>query len=206
MDPPPSPASCLIYGLRQANRGDTQVFALGLREAEVSEIGGVQTRMDLEGIAVDPVTRALYAVSGQQGRPRTTLFKIDARTGAHSEVGPLGVEQPRGLAFRASDATLWAWSTEGLIEIDTSTGEGTLRLEADVTLDHLAWTIDGARLLGVRNRRLWVVDPEAGTVRTSRSTFPGGPPAWPCGPMASFWLPSTPWITLTPSSSSFSTC
>jgi hypothetical protein len=121
----PAPAACRVYGVDQANHGDSEIFAVDLRRQTTSALGSSLSRADIEGLAVGaPGDHLLYAASGQQGRPRNELFRVDGRTGALDDVGPVGFDQVRALAFRTTDRTLWAWSSAGLLELDTETGGG----------------------------------------------------------------------------------
>ncbi len=167
----PAPAACLVHGVGQGNHADSQVFAIDLRRETVSSLGSIVSRADLEGLAVRaPGDHALYAVSGQQGRPRNELLRVDGRTGALEDVGPVGFEQVRALAVRTSDRTLWAWSSAGLLEIDAETGGGVLRFATDRAVEALAWSPDGRTLYAAHGHQLFTC--EAGALTRLRPGLP----------------------------------
>jgi hypothetical protein len=167
-DGDPAAASCRVYGVAQEMRADSQLFAIDLRRNVDAAVGEALERADVEGLAAHPRTSALYAVSGQQGAERNRLHRVDGRTGELTSVGAVGFDQVRGLAFRPrrcaarhcldADATLWAWSSEGLVRIDAVTGDGSLVLAADRALDALAWSPDGRTLYGLHRRDLFEID------------------------------------------------
>jgi hypothetical protein len=168
----PTPAQCRVYGLAQGRGGDTQVFAAHLPQGTDDDVGDLHPRADLEGIAVHPKTHVLHAVSGQQGASRNRLYRVDADTGELLSVGATGFDQVRALAFRPTDATLWAWSSEGLLRIDPETGAGTLRFAAERALDALAWSLDGFTLYGLHGRDLFAFDPVGRTLRRLAARLP----------------------------------
>lgn len=151
---PPQPASCRIYAAGDIP-GESQFLTAELQLASGTVLGPADPAdrlKSVDGIAIHPTTRLLYAVAGRDGGATTSgassiLFQIDADTGRPSEIGPLGFASVRDLSFRPTDATLWTWvASTGLVQIDSTTGKGSLAEARDEDVVALAWTDDGATL------------------------------------------------------------
>ena len=110
----------------------------------------------------------LFAIS-EANLPIYELFKLDLETGQQTLVGNAGFSPIQGLDF-ALDGTLYGWDIEnGLVTIDSNTGEVTdvnAAINADVDIQGIAFT-DGDRLFGGRDA-LYEID-----VETGETTFIG---------------------------------
>jgi len=52
------------------------------------------------------------------------LYTVDAKSGELSVIGNIGFDDVVGLSFHPN-GSLWGWSKQGLLQIDTTTGQGT---------------------------------------------------------------------------------
>jgi hypothetical protein len=90
----------------------------------------------------------LYAVDGQNGNPATNLYTIDPTTLSTVTVGPVNFAVT-GLALNPFTGVLYGdtaprgTNTRQLITINTSTGGGTLIGPLGVTVDNIAFDVDG---------------------------------------------------------------
>jgi RHS repeat-associated protein len=110
-------------------------------------------RSGIKGLAVHPQTGQVYVTDGQ---PKGQLDILDEATGELTPVGDIGFDKVTILAFHP-DGQLSAWSKQGLLQIDTSTGAGTLMWppsddpepfdqEKSPSVTGLAWNDDGTQL------------------------------------------------------------
>ncbi len=171
----PTRAECFIYAVDQQGNRNAQLFTLDLRAKEVQPLGAPLKGYDVEGIAIHPTTRSLYATTSEHSRPPSQLFTVDGQTGTLTLVGATGFEDVADIAFRPTDATLWGWAENvGLIQVDTATGAGTLIFSSKLEVQGMTWSQDGAALYASAGQRLWVYDPASGTFARRASNLPKG--------------------------------
>jgi len=170
----PAPATCLIYAVNQHGHSDSQLFTISLRSNATSALGSRLVGYDIEGLAIHPVTRVLYATSGEQSVQPGQLFTVDSQSGALTPIGSTGFNDVTGLAFRPADATLWGWAEHvGLIQIDTTTGAGTLKFATTKAIEGLAWKNDGSLLYAANSNHLWAYNPDDNTLKKIAANLPG---------------------------------
>lgn len=80
-------------------------------------------------------------------------------------IGSIGFDNVVGLAFHP-DARLWGWSSQGLLQIDVTSGQGTLVLPGNYAVQGLTWNKAGTILYAVaedlpNQSTLWVWPYEA---------------------------------------------
>ena len=161
-----SAPSCVLYAA-DVQRNRTQLLALDPRDERIYELGEAHDDMPVRGLALHPRSGALYAMAGAHDDRPTQLYRVDRQSGVLTLVGATGVEKLGGLAFRASDATLWAWAQgTGLVEISVDTGAATPAFSATLVTTDLAWSADGARLYVTSGESLRVYTPADGGLTT----------------------------------------
>ena len=133
--PPPTSAQlqsvdCLLYATANEWHDRTQLSSIDLFGKTRQRIGNAAKPL-LTGLAIDPTSRTLYAVSEDDEGVPTQLFVVDSKTGALTTVGPVGFRRLHGLSYRSADNKLWSIGEhQGLVSIDLHTGKGTLALVA----------------------------------------------------------------------------
>jgi hypothetical protein len=147
-----APAQCdTVYAVHDKGVTNSQFFTYQLQTDILEPLGELYEAADIEGLAVHPKTHELYASSGQ---PNAQLYRVDGQTGELSLIGEIGYDDVVGLAFH-SDGTLWAWSTQGLLQIDLQTGAGSLVWPNEspnpFPIQALTWNQDGTLLYGTAN-------------------------------------------------------
>lgn len=168
----PTPASCLIYAVDKHASKDAQVFTADLRTKTAQALGPL-AGFDLEGIAVHPLTRVLYATASEHSHPASQLFTLDSVTGQLTAIGVVGFSDLADITFRSSDATLWGWvEHQGLIRIDLASGVGTLVVANREPIEGIAWSVDGATLYAAAGERLWAYTAANGVLKKLASNLP----------------------------------
>jgi len=156
-------AQCdVVYAVHDKEIQDSQLFAYHLKQSRFAPIGALQVGFDLEGLDLHPEKRVLYASSGT---PNAMLYSVNATSGDLTAVGDIGFDNVTSLAFHPT-GELWAGSDQGLLQIDVTTGRGTLTepdLPANQPIDSLAWDYSGTQLYATirhsaENSQLWVYD------------------------------------------------
>lgn len=171
----PRPASCLLYGVDSQTR-DSQLFTVDLRSRTSSALGGTLHAYDLSGIAIHPGTGLIYGVSGERATNPGHLLLIDGGNAEITDLGSTGFTSVSGLTFRA-DETLWTWARgglqrSGLVQLDLTTGRGTLRVGSQLPLVGIGWQTD-TRLYGAFDGQLWSIETTSG-VASRQFSVPRG--------------------------------
>jgi len=112
-----------IYGIHDDQYEDSQLFNLHLETQTVTPLGLPYPDYDLEGLDIHPYTQKLYASSGKSQGSR--LYQVNAYNGDLTPIGDIGYNEVESLSFHP-DGTLWGWAQAGLIQINLTTGQGTL--------------------------------------------------------------------------------
>jgi RHS repeat-associated protein len=176
-DPPsPPPPSCRIYAVHDESTNDSQFLTIDLRDKRVAPLGSLRKDYDIEGLDLHPRTQILYATAGSDNRHGQDgyLYRVDKATGAPSPIGRTGFSEVVGLSFRPTDATLWGWSEgAGLIQIDPTSGTGTLIYRSTKNIEALAWSNDGARLYATSGTKLLVYEPGKKSLTQIAKNLPG---------------------------------
>jgi uncharacterized repeat protein (TIGR01451 family) len=165
-------AICRIYAVHDAGQSDSQFFTLDLRDLTTRALGPLYAGLDSEALDEHPLTGVLYATGkGQDGKD---LLIVDRQSGALTRIGQTGFQDVDALSFRSTDATLWGWSRgTGLIQIDLTTGAGTLVFRSDVDIEGLAWSNDGSGLYASSGKQLYLYDPIQNKLAQIAANLPG---------------------------------
>ncbi|HEW98369.1 MAG: hypothetical protein DRR16_09245 [Candidatus Parabeggiatoa sp. nov. 3] len=167
----PIPASCRIYAVHDKDVSDSQLFTIDPMGYTAKELGILYLGLDIEGMAIDPTSHLLYAISsrGMGNRLDGYLYLVNPQTGGLTVVSDTGYRELTALAFR-SDGTLWAVSKGGkkggtkqaaIIQIDPKTGKSESVFSASdfqafpADIDGLAWSLDGSVLYATDKTTLW---------------------------------------------------
>jgi RHS repeat-associated protein len=146
--PVATPTHCeTVYAVHDEGTQHSQFFSYQLQSSTLTPLGPLHKRKDIEGLSVNPLTQVLYATSG---KPNSILYVVDADTGEMSVVGDIGFDDIVGLAFHP-DGSLWGWAKQGLLEIDTDIGHGTLKVSENRPIYGLTWNTSGTTLYATAN-------------------------------------------------------
>ncbi len=161
------PAQCLLYGVYDQGLNNSQFFVVNPQNEGVTPLGNLCQGCDIEAMDVQPFTNILYAASGNKtefNHPKGHLYQVDAQRGQLVSIGETGFEKISSLAFDAT-GTLWGWAAgEGLIQIDTETGKGTLFLASQAEVEDLTWNLAGTMLYGAIGKELWAYEAATGNI------------------------------------------
>ena len=169
-----TPAMCQVYGVQDQGANDSISFVYNPADQTVEQIGEICQGCDLEAMAIHPVTDVIYLGSGDNavGHPNGHLYKLDANTGALRSVGITGFDDISGLTFD-DDGVLWGWAKgQGLVILDTETGQGNLELPSPRELADLSWDSNYQILYGVMGKELWSYDPNGGAANELCDNLP----------------------------------
>ncbi|MDM8569646.1 Ig-like domain-containing protein, partial [Thiotrichales bacterium HSG1] len=181
--------SCQVYAVNDKHFADSQLLSIDPSKydpVEVNslvafEIGPLYKGLDIEGMAINPITNIVYGVTGSDYSPLLDgkLYEINVDFGDIKEVGDTGFMELASLAFH-SDGTLWAWSNKGskdgtqgpgLVLIDPQTAvsqlvypmpKGLFNLKGEKGIEGLAWSSDGSTLYATEGKKLWQWNCETG--------------------------------------------
>jgi uncharacterized protein YjiK len=132
----PLPASC-------QTTSPSTVFTYHVSADTLATLGFQTQAQNVTGLTRDPHSQVIYATAGQ--RP-TRLYTIDLPTGQVTAVGATGFDPVVALASHP-DGRLWGWSSAGLLQLNPTTGAGTLiDKAANHTFQTLAWQPSGTTL------------------------------------------------------------
>ncbi|MDY6991175.1 MAG: cohesin domain-containing protein [Pseudomonadota bacterium] len=170
-----APAACQLYALTQ----NAQIATVDLtapypvRPLEVQYPG-----YDLQALAIQPHTHQLYTVSGQHAQsphPQGYLYQVDGEQGTLVPVGPTGFNHVSQLAFSRA-GRLWAWAVDaGLIEINVTTGQGSLVMPAQTAEPLAGLTLSQEQetvFLGALPHQLWQYDNRTDTLKQICAQLP----------------------------------
>jgi YD repeat-containing protein len=166
---------CLLYAVHDEGRRDTQFFTVNpAQNFEVKLLGKLHFQKDIEALDIHPKTNQIFAAAGDDGTPPGYLYKVNAHTGGLLPVGETTFKEINGLSF-TPDGILWGWAEEdGLIQIDTQTGMGTLILPDDNPVEDITWDNQGVMLYGVENKKLLAYNSQTNELNQLNCTLPGG--------------------------------
>jgi hypothetical protein len=115
-----------LYVATGSNGVPGQLFTVNTATAAATLVGPILEGVNpisITGLAFQPGTGVLYAVSGGGGTDPRSLFTIDPATGAATLIGAAGVLQASDLSFNAG-GTLFAWrqGANQLATVNLATG------------------------------------------------------------------------------------
>ena len=159
----PQSEICQLYGVQDSGLNDSQLFTIKPDTLELNDLGERYPGYDLEALDTHPDTDELYAASGDDTDRPGYLYKVSTHTGELTEIGSTGFVEIEGLSFD-SEGTLWAWAKgDGLSQIDTQTGIGTLMIPSLLAVEDITWNNDSTLLYAAQDTHLWVYDGKAVT-------------------------------------------
>jgi hypothetical protein len=93
----------------------------------------------------------LFAASGKDTKKPGYLYSVDKDNGQLTGIGSTSFKKIDGLSFHP-DGTLWGWATgNGLVIIDTTTGQAKLVAAYPGEVEDLTWNTAGTILFGIDN-------------------------------------------------------
>jgi len=151
--------TCQLYAVHDAGLNNTQFFTVSPETFEVKALGDMKKAHDIEALDIHPQTAELFAASGKDTKTKGHLYQLNGQTGELISIGSTGFKEIDGLSFHP-DGTLWGWATgDGLVTIDTTTGQANLVAAYPGEIEDLTWNTAGTILFGVANLRN---NPDAG--------------------------------------------
>jgi hypothetical protein len=171
------PTNCLLYAVHDEGRKDTQLFTVNpAQNFDVQLLGQLHRAKDLEALDIQPGTAQLFGASGDDGTPPGMLYTINTSTGDLSPVNQTGTGffEINGLSFKP-DGTLWAIAeNQGLIQINPTTGLGTLALPYPDPIEDITWNNQGDTLYGIQGNQLLAYFPATNELNELNCQIPGG--------------------------------
>lgn len=164
---------CPIYALQDNGLNDTQFFTVEIdpitKETLTTNLGPEYPGLDVEGLAIHPVTGELYATSGDDAvlaEDVGVLYQVNKATGELTRIGKAYDGEISALAFSKDGQHLWGWvDRQGFIEIDPVTGVGTMLVPvAELMIEDITTGLsaDGHNILyGVAGNKLYAYDVDA---------------------------------------------
>jgi len=154
-----STETCQLYAVHDEKRSDSQFFTVNPTTLEVNKLGEMYYNHDIEALDIHPQTAELFAASGKDTKTKGHLYQLNSKTGELTSIGPTGFKEIDGLSFHP-DGTLWGWATgDGLVTIDTVTGQANLVAAYSGEVEDLTWNTSGTMLFGIENMQN---NPDAG--------------------------------------------
>jgi len=170
-----APASCQLYAVHDEGLNSSQFFTIALDDYTVNALGPLYPGYDIEAIAIDPTNNNIYAASGNNvapGKQAGHLYQIDGQTGEIASIGSTCFEEIGDLTF-SSDGTLWGWAKgNGLIQIDTTFGIGSLEKQSTTMVEGLT-LLDNGKFYGSVNTELWEYDMNTDQFNKICANLPG---------------------------------
>lgn len=167
--PTPKPTACNIYAVNDEGVADSQFIGIYLVNKTVFTLGPVYKNYDFEGLAI--YNKTLYAATGDEGKHKGKLYKINTGTGAITFIGKTGFNGIEALAFDLN-GSLWGWATDkGLVEINKSTGHARLVYPSKIKIEGLAW-LDN-KLYASAGKELYLYDPDKKILIKIEDNLPG---------------------------------
>jgi M6 family metalloprotease-like protein len=154
--------SSLVYGVHDFGFNSSLFFTIDPQTLVATPLGSLRIGYDIEAIAAHPTTGEMYAASGSNNLrgQRGYLFRVNKQTGTLTAIGSTGYSSVVGLSFRP-DGTLWGWAKgKGLIQLNLTTGKGTLKKSSSLSVGDIAWNADGSILyIATSNGQLHTYQP-----------------------------------------------
>jgi len=170
-----APASCQLYAVHDEGLNSSQFFTIALDDYTVNALGPQYPGYDIEAIAIHPTNNNIYAASGNNvapGKKPGHLYQIDGQTGEIASIGSTCFEEIGDLTF-SSDGTLWGWAKgNGLIQIDTTFGIGSLEKQSTTMVEGLT-LLDNGKFYGSVNTGLWEYDRNTDQFNKICANLPG---------------------------------
>jgi len=167
------PAACQVYAVHDEKRSDSQFLTIDPNGYTTVALGSMHEQHDIEGIAIEPKSHSLYAISGGSSPDDGTLYLVNPLTAELTVVGNTGFSEVTDLAFHP-DSSLWAWSeANGLIQIDPKTAESQLYFASELNVEGLAWDAEGQVLYASEGQNLWAFDDQEQSLNLVCQNFPG---------------------------------
>ncbi len=148
---------CLLYAAHDKARKDTQFITID-SNFDIKLLGSLYEGYDIEAMDAHPNTAQIYVASGDDSVNPGHLYRLNAQTGGLTLIGDTGFNEINGLSF-APDGTLWgAAEGDGLIQIELTTGVGTLIYAYQGPIEDMTWDNEGQTLYTIQENQLVAYD------------------------------------------------
>ena len=156
----PAQAACQLYGVHDEALNNSIFFVYNAQDNTTTQIGETCEGCDIEAMDISPQTNEIYVASGNNTyqNPQGQLYKL-TQTGELISVGASGFKDISSLAFDKNNV-LWSWAKgQGLIQLNTTTGQGTLITPSKLAIADLTWDLNSEQLYAVMDTELWSYNP-----------------------------------------------
>jgi len=151
---------CQLYAVHDEGRKNTQFITIDAN-FDINRLGSLYEGYDIEAMDAHPKTAQIIVAAGDDSITPGHLYILNAQTGGLTLIGNTGFNEINGLSFKP-DGTLWgAAEKEGLIEINSITGVGTLIIPYKGLVEDMTWDNEGRILYVIQNQELTAYDSQA---------------------------------------------
>ena len=150
----------ILYGVHAHGKKDSQLFTLDSRILEANPFGEIYESYDIAAIADHPITRQIWAVSGDKASQKGYLYQMSRDNGIELlERGETGFKTVVGISFHPN-GTLWGWAQgDGLFKIENDDNnepdieaiELVLAYTGETQIADLTWNATGTTLYVIEN-------------------------------------------------------
>ncbi len=177
----PEGEACIVYAINDRGRNNSEIFTITPdNDFEVNALGNSYPGADLEGLAIHPETKQLYASSGDdtaKGYKPGYLYRVRKSDGNLTHLCSMGLGEVSAMAFHPITRILWVSNDKGLFTIDNlDTCEKTEIFSYDAEVEALVWDNDGKKLYASVEgmSSLYQYDDDARVVSEICDTLPAG--------------------------------
>ncbi len=174
--------TCLVYAVHDEGLNNSQLLTINPDNGfEVNVLGDVHAGYDIEGLAIHPLTKKLYASSGDDpadGLEHGYIYRVNKADGTLTPVCSTGLGEVSAMSFHPQTYQLWVWADgEGLFtinldQIENGTCEKTEIVGHSAKVEGLAWDNDGQALYGSEGTALYRYLSNTGIVEEACDNFP----------------------------------
>ncbi|RKZ49790.1 MAG: hypothetical protein DRR16_11345 [Candidatus Parabeggiatoa sp. nov. 3] len=149
----------ILYGVHKDGKKDSQFFTIDTRTFVPNVLGPVYENYNIAALAIHPLTRQLFAVSGDQINKKGYFYQQVAHKRDLLEIGGTSFREVEGISIH-SDGTFWGWAADaGLFKIETDennepylrTLDLVLPSNGEVEIEDITWNQAGTLLYAIAN-------------------------------------------------------
>lgn len=169
---------CIIYGINDRKLNNSEFFLIYPEDkfkVYPLNLAYRYSGYDIESLDVHPTTGELFAASNHNttdNKDKGFLFKVNKQHAGLTPVGSTGFDAIVSLSFHPN-GSLWGWvDNVGLIEIDPTNAESTLKLGSHYNIEGISWSTDGSVLYIMGKNSLYAYNPTRKTFAEKCNNFP----------------------------------
>jgi len=169
---------CTMYGVNDKNFNNSKFFSINPEDhysVDLLNYNHPYNGYDIESLDVHPITGELFAASSYNttdNKDKGFLLKVNKQHGGLTPIGSTGFDAIVSLSFHPN-GSLWGWvDNVGLIQIDPTNAESTLKLGSHYNIDGISWSTDGSVLYIMGKNSLYAYNPTRKTFLEKCNNFP----------------------------------